>query len=188
MALLTPVKKLFIPNKNMPAFNPYRYGTDMRAIENYVNNLPAPTPGGAYASLTGPGETATPGDLVQAGGFTVNDTAPDGIFFFSFGGIGGQVQIAAADGSFTNFASSVVTDQLIIQEVSGPPGLTQTQMGDSGWSLGVGGSANNAINVELNGSGGANVGFFGAAGVARAATPVTLGDVITILQNLGLCT
>lgn len=39
MAILTPVKKLFVPNKNMPAFNQPRYGTDMRAIENYINNL-----------------------------------------------------------------------------------------------------------------------------------------------------
>lgn len=34
---------------------------------------------------------------------------------------------------------------------------------------------------------GTTVGFFGAAPVAKAAAPVTLADVITILRNLGLC-
>ncbi len=51
-------------------------------------------PGGAsvggYKSLTGPGETATPGDLTQAGGFTVNDTVGDGIELYSNGPV--QVQ------------------------------------------------------------------------------------------------
>ena len=34
---------------------------------------------GGYLSLTGPGQTTTPGDLTQAGGFTVNSTDVTGI-------------------------------------------------------------------------------------------------------------
>lgn len=186
MAILSPVKKLFIPNKNMPAFSPYRYGTDMRAIENYVNNLAAPTPGAGYASLTGAGETVTPGDLTQAGGFTINDTAPDGIFLFSTGGSGGQIQMFAANGAFTDLSSIVTTSALIIlQQVTGASTMNM-QMGSGLWAAGTG-SAANGVEVEDLGGGTPGVGFYGHAAVAQAAAPTTLADVITILTNLGLC-
>src|SRR5665213_1428390 len=45
---------------------------------DHHHGLPA-APSASYDSLTGPGKTATPGDLTQAGGFTVNDTVGDGI-------------------------------------------------------------------------------------------------------------
>lgn len=52
----------------------------MLAIQSYLNNLIAPSSGGgAYASLTGPGETTTPGALTQLGALTVNDTVGPGI-------------------------------------------------------------------------------------------------------------
>ena len=35
--------------------------------------------GGGYVSLTGPGQTATPGDLTQEGGFTVNVSSSAGV-------------------------------------------------------------------------------------------------------------
>jgi hypothetical protein len=46
-----------------------------------VVNLSAPGSGGGvpYASLTGPGFTTTPGDLTQAGGFTVNGASGDAV-------------------------------------------------------------------------------------------------------------
>jgi len=81
------------------------YGQDMRAIENWAHALQdnmireivagsnvtitdgegpvvtvaASGGSGGYASLTGPGEGSTPGDLTQAGGFTVNDTQGHGV-------------------------------------------------------------------------------------------------------------
>lgn len=44
-----------------------------RQIELWANRQQATVSAG-YASLTGPGQTVTPGDLTQAGGFTVNST------------------------------------------------------------------------------------------------------------------
>lgn len=44
-------------------------------------------------------------------------------------------------------------------------------------------SANTDLNLN-----GAKIGFFGVAAVARQATPVTLGDVIALLQAYGLAT
>ena len=47
-------------------------------IQQYINNLVSPS-GSGYASLTGAGETTTPGALTQAGPFTVNGTATAGV-------------------------------------------------------------------------------------------------------------
>ena len=44
-------------------------------IQQFINNLVAPSSSGGYDSLTGAGETATPGALVQAGPFTVKVVA-----------------------------------------------------------------------------------------------------------------
>lgn len=51
-----------------------------------------------YASLTGPGETATPGDLTQAGGFTVDDTAGDGITLLMSGATSHNILTIAQEG------------------------------------------------------------------------------------------
>jgi len=50
-------------------------------IQQFINNLVAPSSSGGYDSLTGAGETATPGALVQAGPFTVNAGASPGVTF-----------------------------------------------------------------------------------------------------------
>ena len=52
--------------------------------------------GGGYASLTGAGTSTTPGDLTQAGGFTINDTVSDGINLNS-NGPGGAVSLSCID-------------------------------------------------------------------------------------------
>ena len=81
------MRKLFIPRKSAKKAKESvtydDYGTDMRAIERWANALP---PGG-YASLTGPGETTTPGRLDQEGGLFIDDSAGDGIDFFTTAGI-----------------------------------------------------------------------------------------------------
>ena len=58
-----------------------------------------PIGGAGYASLTGAGETVTPGDLVQAGGFKVNDSAGDNIDLNS----AGSISIAASGGGMNIF-------------------------------------------------------------------------------------
>jgi hypothetical protein len=68
---------LFIPNKQtMGTYVASKYGIDMRAIERWCNSLIARIASGIYASLTGPGETTTPGTLSQAGALQV--TQPSG--------------------------------------------------------------------------------------------------------------
>lgn len=74
--------RLFIPRKTQKPVQQPDYGVDMRAIEawaialvNYVDSIAGG--GSAYASLTGPGQTVTPGALTQAGPFTVDLSGSD---------------------------------------------------------------------------------------------------------------
>jgi len=93
---------LFIPDKQKTATDPSDLPIAFRTIERWANHITLQTGitqitsvdgsvtitnptgpttdlhvaaggGAAYASLTGPGYTTTPGDLTQAGGFTVNN-------------------------------------------------------------------------------------------------------------------
>ena len=76
--------KLTIPNLNQiqdPAVQ-----TALLRILQFVNNLSAPSSGGggAYDSLTGPGETTTPGLLSQAGSFEITADVATGDSFATF--------------------------------------------------------------------------------------------------------
>lgn len=88
MSFTETLKNLLIPRKTQDPVAQPNYGTDMRAIENWVsgdlmgflNDLVAfvndiSPSGGGYESLTGPGETTTPGALTQAGNFTIDGNA-----------------------------------------------------------------------------------------------------------------
>jgi hypothetical protein len=83
MSFTETLKNLLIPRKTQTPVAQPNYGTDMRAIENwvsgdlmgflndlvsYVNDI---TPGTGYASLTGTGETSPTGELTQGGDLTV---------------------------------------------------------------------------------------------------------------------
>lgn len=73
---------LFIPRKADPTAPTHdSYMVDMQAIEKWANSLPV----SLYASLTGPGETASPGQLTQAGDFVVNANGAVGINLTSAG-------------------------------------------------------------------------------------------------------
>lgn len=102
---------LFMPNKQVTGNNPRDLPTAWRTLERWANmialdrgiqeitsvdssvtitnpygpvtDLHAAGGGGLYASLTGPGQTVTPGNLTQAGGFTINDTLASGIYLSS---------------------------------------------------------------------------------------------------------
>lgn len=124
-----------------------------------------------YASLTGPGETATPGDLTQLGGFTVNDENGDGISLTQpFTGLvlqsGGNCYLwSDLDFTIGRNPSNTVTDETLTLVASAEIELTAAQV--------------------LVGC--SKLGFYNATTVVQAAAPTTLADVITILTNLGLC-
>lgn len=78
---------LVIPYQQ-PPFTDEQIQTNLQVIQRWVNTLSS----GGYASLTGPGQTATPGELDQAGAFTVTTPVSDttGIYLTDqgTGGIG----------------------------------------------------------------------------------------------------
>jgi hypothetical protein len=90
-----------------------------------TTNLSVPAgSGGGYLSLTGPGRTATPGDLTQAGGFTVNAASTTGISLNStntaatFG-----IQLNSA--SFLSIVSNGITNAMSLA-VGPPPSFAGT--------------------------------------------------------------
>jgi hypothetical protein len=128
--------------------------------------------GGGYASLTGPGQTVTPGDLTQAGGFTVNDTAGDGINFTSTGGaasltsssgnvtVGSGTGLSALQGSGTVTVENLGTSAALsapaaggMTMVGGSPGSGEVQVTGAGGNQVVitGGSAGNEITLNSGG-------------------------------------
>ncbi len=70
MTMLNNLKTLLIPRKGSNKVDDL--DTNWRAIERWAQKV-----GGFYASLTGPGETTTPGALTQEGGFTVTAGSED---------------------------------------------------------------------------------------------------------------
>ena len=85
----TPNPKLTIPQKDK--MDPATLAMAL-AIEQWCNNVVAPSSSGGYVSLTGPGETTDHGALTQDGPFTVIDTAtPAGMIALEEYGSGGIV-------------------------------------------------------------------------------------------------
>jgi hypothetical protein len=93
----------------------------MRAIERWCNSLIASIAAGLYKSLTGAGTTTTPGDLVQEGGFTINDIPGDGIHFFTNGEmLMESVGQASFESFYNNLSLSALNGAVLVEAGSGP--------------------------------------------------------------------
>lgn len=161
--------------------------------------------GGGYKSLTGAGETTTPGDLTQAGGFTVDDVNGDGIMLTSADSDSLEL-LVGTDGTFgpgvfmneagqaaginllenlgwgVNLTTAGTTPAKIALTAGNNSGLTLSGSASSESTLDDGGSVGLLILTET----GHKLGFYGAAPVAQPAAPTTLAEVIAALQALGL--
>jgi hypothetical protein len=151
--------------------------------------------GGGYASLTGTGETTTPGDLTQDGGFTVNDSAGDGITLDSTGGTitedGDQIRLNSVDGTFItntttdgiNVSDNSTTGIHIIEnEADAPITLTTTSGSTDTITL-------TTSDINLNCS--VKLGFFGNLVAQQVVTGsrggnTALASLLTALANTGL--
>lgn len=178
--------------------------------------------GGGYLSLTGPGQFATPGNLVQAGGFEIdtlgngfpidlNDNAGNGITGTSTGGnvhftaTGvGTVLLTAGPSGGTSTVLSVENTGFQVQTIGGPSNpllevhntsaglfttagdIAATVTTSAGSTFQVTNSGHLLFQANTGGTVG-QIGFFAASPVPQASHPTTLGDVITILTDLGLC-
>lgn len=169
-------KDLIIPKKDSPEVKQPNYGIDMRAIEQWANALKQAV-AGAYASLTGPGETTTPGALTQIGDFTVEESG--GLTFFAL--VGGQFFVQA---TLIDMAS---TGGVIVDDTSS----TGFQFGEAGSGPISFDNAGTGGIIFNGGSGG--IGFAGTAVAYPTITGsrggnVALANLLTALAGLGLIT
>lgn len=184
-------KKLVIPRKNQMD---QAAQAAMLAIEQWCNNLSAPAAGSSfYTSLTGPGETVTPGDLTQAGGFTVNDNAS--AMGINLNDTGGGLTPGI---NFTAGAGSITTSTSAGNIAFNCLGVTNGNFQVSchfGFINGVTGvrlesAAGTPCQIQFTSTG--TLGFFAAGPAGRQTVTgsrggnVALASLLTALANYGL--
>ena len=117
---------------------------------------------GGYKSLTGAGQTSTPGQLDQAGPFLA---------------VAGNSLINLTD---TSFNVGVVGGDIILNNGSAGTSLDLSSTGPITFS--TGGPPTFEVNPDT-----LSVGFYGVTPVGQAGAPATLADVIALLTAVGLC-
>ena len=169
--------------------------------------------GSGYASLTGTGKTATPGDLTQAGGLTLNIPAGDAMAFkvedlsgngavidstglislgHTFPGTADFFGITTTSAGpveigYNQSALITVNPGAITIYTNNPGGQTaNTTTIDSSYLYITGGIVDiSASEIEI-GSSTSTIGFFGASPIAPQVSGGTLAGVIAGLVALGL--
>lgn len=154
-----------------------------------------------YASLTGEGEVSTPGDLTQAGGFTVTDSAGDGITLQSADTVALEADTINLDGGVVNINSSGniglagtnITEQAtgtLLLEGASEAVLEATDAAGEASIVAHSTSCQivltatgNKINLDCS-----EIKFFSGAAVGPQASGGTLAGVIAGLVALGLFT
>ena len=132
-----------------------------------------PVGGGGYASLTGPGQSATPGELDQAGAFQAFDTTPGGssMLLDTVNGI------ELIDNSSTGIVLQESTGPIAIQAQTGSSGVTidsesaETFIGGAGVNIQAG-APGVLSHFLFTGESGINgtVGFVITDGISLGAT------------------
>ena len=177
--------KLFIPDKDK--MDPVT-AKMARLLEQFINSLNKPPSGGGgtfYASLTGAGETTTPGALTQLGDFTVTTSGPNGVTFNTTGGVnindngtvGFQVNTNGVGGIYL-FANSSAVDISANTSVSISANTTFVTSADTM-------VIQTFTSTQIQSP---KLGFFTTTPVAQPgpATGWTVAQVISGLQALGL--
>lgn len=163
---------------------------NFQVIQRWANNFAIG--GGFYASLTGDGETMTPGSLVQLGQFSVRSDDVTFVITETATTLATEtLEIDASDG--TSFATMImdhtgtfftcdvpfnVLDHFLVS-MAQTGTVDQFLVGTVGGIKIIEAHVNNLLQTLL--------GFFGATPVIQQPTPSTLADVIALLQAYGLC-
>lgn len=203
MTMLNNLKKLLIPRKGSAQTDDL--DTNWRAIERWANALATSgfTP---YASLTGPGETTTPGALAQEGDLTVVGTfevkeidSPAKVTV----SLAADVTHIVADDSSGTSGSGVIDltgSAIAIQGASGVGIATTTAPGNININAGFGVITIDGVQVVLEGpivfvgSALGSLQFFGPPGTGNSQQTVTgsrggnvaLHNLLLALASYGL--
>ena len=174
-------------------------------IQQFVNNLVAPSSGGGgYTSLTGPGETTTPGELVQQGPFQVFDSdTSHGILFQGTnttvvsksvnGANNSTLSLSPTSGTLSStgdlFISATTLVQITSTGAASLSGATSTGIGSPSGGVTIEG---HLIGIGSGASVSPQIGFFGSTPIAR---PMVVGsrlgnpalaDLLSTLNTFGL--
>jgi hypothetical protein len=131
-----------------------------------------------YASLTGPGETETPGQLTQAGNLIVNANAGTGGEFQVNTDEAGEIQLNLGEsGQFAMSANEATLSVFgsVLIDTTGDGGTVELQAPGASVVVGTAGTT-------VSG----DVGFFDTAPVVQQVSGGTLAGVIAGLKALGL--
>lgn len=142
--------------------------------------------GGGYASLTGPGQTVTPGKLTQAGDFEIDaGTTNPATAIFQDNDIDLNVQNASAT-TEGQLVLNISSAGLYYRSVGRFVASATTSTVDSPGTVNIGPGAN-VINIG-SGIPGRTLGFFGATAVVQQSSfgVTTVAQLITLLKNYGL--
>lgn len=136
--------------------------------------------GGGYASLTGAGETSTPGDLKQIGGFVVDDSQGHGISLGAAGAGGTVAVLTPASITLTSQNNNVLLDADALLGLTGTDVTIQANGPSPGLILQAPNTTIQIINNAL--------GFFGhTPHIQIAGSSIsTLAQLIAALQSYGL--
>lgn len=170
------IDNLWVQNTNTTAVNILV----LQGIVPVDRYYPGGNPVSGYASLTGPGETVTPGDLTQLGGFTITSSSAMGINLTDNGAGGIQITETGSFGIYLVSSSGIqLNDSYGIQlNETGGSGILVTANGSSiGIAANAGGSIaltsdggfgvtdNAGISLIENGAGGINIQDNGSGGI-----------------------
>lgn len=136
---------LIVTRKEDTTNDPNAIPVAIRQIEQWSTTLQAAGGSGGYASLTGPGQTTTPGNLTQMGGLHIIDAGAAGFTVSESGTAGINLTNTGAGGVTINDTSST--------------GITLFEFGSTG-SVNIKASATSGSggNISLNTIGGGSVG------------------------------
>jgi hypothetical protein len=149
--------------------------------------------GGSYASLTGAGETETPGDLTQTGGLTVNDTEAHGINMTSYTEDGSiELGLSSSDTIQSGLTINGVTVSLFtflnyLLRISNTSAEGGVEISDAGGGLSLFESGNGGIALQDFGTGGITIASTRSVSIGTGASGVTgstaLGQLIQASRN-----
>lgn len=183
-------QKLIIPHQTPPISDP-QHRDNLQVIQRWASTV-----GGTYASLTGAGETQSPGGLTQEGPFDVENNSADPIQFRNFSA-GAEFLVDNTAGGPIKLEGPNITGG--IQIIGGGGSL---QIDSSSGAVTLTGSPSDIVNSKMTGSmevacncqfdAGLKLGFFGATPILQETVTgsrggnVALGDLLAKLATIGL--
>lgn len=168
-----PLPDLFVSLKEKAGKDPSAIPEAFRQVERWVKTVSSSV-GAAYASLTGAGQTVTPGDLIQAGGFEVNDLGGSAIGIRLQSSSASGITVAGGAGGGGVGIGDVSFNGITLNTTAGPGSITSesnsgTFIRDSGSGTFISGTGAGSL-VSIRSGGTAPGGTAGSVAIQFSAS------------------